>query len=52
MMFKGASLITTAIFSKVLFQMKIQRRHLAGCGLALVGITVVGSSGLLDQKQG
>jgi drug/metabolite transporter (DMT)-like permease len=49
MMFKGASIVTTAIFSKILFNMIIEKRHLAGCGLAIFGIIIVGSSGFLES---
>lgn len=50
LMFKGASIVTTAIFSKILFGMVIERRHWIGCGSAIVGLIVVGSSGFLDQS--
>lgn len=46
MMFKGASIVTTAIFSRILVRMVIEKRHLAGCGLAILGLTIVGASGL------
>lgn len=52
LMFKGTSLVTTAIFSKILVHMVIQKRHLAGCGLAVLGITIVGSSGFVDTSSG
>jgi drug/metabolite transporter (DMT)-like permease len=45
MMFKGASIVTTALFSKLLINMKLQRRHFVGCGMAVLGIVIVGSSG-------
>ena len=47
LMFKGASIVTTAIFSKILFGMIIEKRHWIGCGLAVVGLAIVGSSGFL-----
>lgn len=49
LMFKGASIVTTAIFSKILFNMAIERRHWIGCGAAIVGLVVVGASGLLTS---
>lgn len=52
MMFKGAILVTTALFSKILFKMKLERRHIVGGGLALAGLVVVGLSELFDQKPG
>ena len=52
MMFKGASIVTTAIFSKLLFNMKIQKRHFAGCGLAILGLAIVGSAGFVDKNGG
>lgn len=48
MMFKGASIVTTAIFSRILVKMVIEKRHIAGCGLAILGLMVVGSSGFLS----
>jgi drug/metabolite transporter (DMT)-like permease len=50
MMFKGASIVTTAIFSRILVKMVIQKRHLAGCGLAILGLVIVGSSGFLGNS--
>jgi drug/metabolite transporter (DMT)-like permease len=50
MMFKGASIVTTAIFSRILVKMVIQKRHLAGCGLAILGLTIVGASGFLGNS--
>jgi drug/metabolite transporter (DMT)-like permease len=47
MMFKGASIVTTAIFSKILIKMVLEKRHFVGCGMAILGITIVGSSGFL-----
>jgi drug/metabolite transporter (DMT)-like permease len=50
MMFKGASIVTTAIFSKILVKMIIEKRHIAGCGLAILGLVIVGSSGFLSSN--
>jgi drug/metabolite transporter (DMT)-like permease len=50
LMFKGASIVTTAIFSKVLFGMVIEKRHLAGCGAAIVGLVIVGASGFINAS--
>ena len=50
MMFKGASIVTTAIFSRILIKMVIEKRHLAGCGLAIAGLAVVGSAGFLTSN--
>lgn len=47
LMFKGASIVTTAIFSKILFNMVIQKRHLFGCGCAIAGLIIVGGSGFI-----
>lgn len=51
-MFKGASIVTTAIFSRILVKMVIEKRHLAGCGLAILGLVVVGSSGFFGNSGG
>jgi drug/metabolite transporter (DMT)-like permease len=50
LMFKGASIVTTAIFSKVLFGMVIEKRHLAGCGCAIIGLVIVGASGFINAN--
>jgi drug/metabolite transporter (DMT)-like permease len=50
LMFKGASIVTTAIFSKLLFGMIIQKRHLVGCGAAILGLVIVGTSGFLSDS--
>lgn len=52
MMFKGASIVTTAIFSKILVGMVIEKRHITGCGLAILGLVVVGSSGFFGKSDG
>ena len=49
LMFKGASIVTTAIFSKVLFGMVIEKRHQAGCGCAIIGLVIVGASGFINS---
>ena len=51
MMFKGASIVTTAIFSRILVKMVIQKRHITGCGLAILGLTIVGSSGFFSKNE-
>jgi hypothetical protein len=50
LMFKGASIVTTAIFSKILFNMVIQKRHYVGCGAAILGLIIVGASGFLQPS--
>lgn len=51
MMFKGATIITTAIFSRILVKMVIEKRHIVGCGLAVIGLVIVGASGLLSSNE-
>jgi drug/metabolite transporter (DMT)-like permease len=41
---QGGSIITTAIFSKILLNMALKRNHFIGCSLAVIGITIVGIS--------
>ena len=50
MMFKGTTIVTTAVFSKILVRMVIEKRHIAGCSLAIMGLVVVGASGLLEKS--
>ena len=50
LMFKGCSIVTTAIFSKILFNMVIQKRHFVGCGAAVLGLVIVGSSSFLEPS--
>ena len=42
MMLKGASIITTLIFSRWLIHMQLRSRHFIGCGLAIIGLIIVG----------
>jgi hypothetical protein len=49
-MFKGASIVTTAIFSKILIKMVLEKRHFVGCGLAILGILIVGSSSFIESN--
>lgn len=50
LMFKGASIVTTAIFSKLLFGMVVEKRHYFGCGSAIVGLIIVGASGFITTS--
>ena len=52
MMLKGTSIVTTAIFSKILAGMVIEKRHLTGCGLAILGLIIVGLSGFFEKSGG
>jgi drug/metabolite transporter (DMT)-like permease len=49
-MFQGGSIITTLIFSKILINMVIKKRHIWGCALAFVGLLIVGGSGFLGSQ--
>jgi drug/metabolite transporter (DMT)-like permease len=49
-MFQGGSIITTLIFSKILINMVIQKRHIWGCALAFVGLLIVGGSGFIGSQ--
>jgi hypothetical protein len=51
-MFQGGSLITTLIFSKILLNIMIQKRHIWGCGFALIGLLIVGGSGFIEPNSG
>jgi len=46
-MFRGGSLIATFVLSICFLKMKIKLNHIVGCGLALVGILIVGATGLI-----
>lgn len=48
LMFKGSSIVTIVIFSKILFDMKVELRHWVGCGCAILGLIIVGASGYLE----
>ena len=50
MMFKGGSIVTTALFAKILIGMVLLKRHTVGCFLAVLGIVIVGSSGFLENS--
>ena len=40
--FQGGSIITTLLFSKILLKIKIERWHIIGILLAMIGLAVVG----------
>ena len=42
MMLKGGSIVTTLIFSKYLLDIYVQKRQIVGCGLAILGLLLVG----------
>lgn len=50
-MLKGGGIITTFIFSYCLLKPEVKRSQLSGCGLALIGITLVGLAALLFNPQ-
>lgn len=50
LMLRGAVIITTALFSKILFDMKIERRHYIGCASSIVGLIVVGGAGFINSE--
>jgi len=43
----GASIVTTLFFSKILLKITIEKRHLVGCGLGVIGLLIVGASGFI-----
>ena len=47
MMLKGASIVTTLIFSHLMKDIEIKLRHLVGCGLAILGLIIVGLADIL-----
>jgi drug/metabolite transporter (DMT)-like permease len=44
---QGGSIITTAIFSKILINMVLKSYHLIGCLLTVIGVTIVGMSDIV-----
>ena len=46
-MFRGGSIIATFALSICFLKMKVKLNHIVGSGLALVGMVIVGASGLL-----
>lgn len=49
-MLKGGSLITTALFSYLLLKNKLKRNHIVGCIMAIIGVSIVGVSGILYKS--
>ena len=43
-MFGGMRIVWTALFAKILLKITLEKRHFVGCGLAIIGVTIVGSS--------
>jgi drug/metabolite transporter (DMT)-like permease len=44
---QGGSIITTAIFSKILINMVLKSYHIIGCLLTVIGVTIVGMSDIV-----
>lgn len=42
MMLKGASIVTTLVFSHWLIDFEVRSRHAVGCALAVLGLAIVG----------
>jgi drug/metabolite transporter (DMT)-like permease len=49
-MFRGGSLVATFALSICFLKMKVKANHIVGSALALVGILIVGASGLLFSE--
>lgn len=47
---QGGSIITTLIFSKILLNMFIEKRHIIGCSLAVIGLLIIGTSSLMGSS--
>jgi drug/metabolite transporter (DMT)-like permease len=47
---QGGSIITTVIFSKILLKMVIEKRHVIGCSLAVIGLVIIGLSSLINSN--
>lgn len=45
----GATIISTLFFSKLLLKIVVQRRQIIGCGMALIGLVLVGVSGFINR---
>lgn len=53
MMLKGASIVTTLVFARWLINFDIKSRHIVGCGLAIIGLVIVGLADIyLSDKIG
>jgi drug/metabolite transporter (DMT)-like permease len=51
-MFRGGSIVATFVLSICFLKMKVKLNHIIGCALALVGILIVGATGLLFSDEG
>jgi drug/metabolite transporter (DMT)-like permease len=47
----GASIVTTLLFSKILLKIRIEKRQILGCGMGVLGLLLVGFSGLIESSQ-
>jgi drug/metabolite transporter (DMT)-like permease len=50
-MMRGGSIVTTLIFSVIFLKSKVMKNQLAGAGLALIGVMVVGLSNMVFKDQ-
>ena len=50
-MMRGGSIVTTLIFSVIFLKSKVMKNQLAGAGLVLIGVMVVGLSNMIFKDQ-
>lgn len=50
-MMRGGSIVTTLIFSVIFLKSKVMKNQLAGAGLVLIGVMVVGLSNMVFKDQ-
>ena len=49
-MLRGGTIVTTFIFSLIILKIKARREQLIGSGMAILGVVIVGVSGLVFGK--
>lgn len=47
---QGGAIITSLIFSRIMIKMVIEKRHLIGCSLAIIGLTTCGLSSFINSS--
>ena len=50
-MMRGGSIVTTLIFSVIFLKSKVMKNQLAGAGLVLIGVMIVGLSNMVFKDQ-
>jgi drug/metabolite transporter (DMT)-like permease len=47
---QGGAIVTTLVFSRILLKIVIEKRHVIGCSLGIVGLVIIGLSSFINSS--